>query len=147
MAEDNDTPCVEVDAAFLKSIRGLLKVAEMVTLLVSFFCFISASRPKYTATAGLEFLITGFLLCLYLFKLNKKLPCCFWPLIDVFNSVFAAAFGLVMSLIAVFTYTHKSSLGGGVVGIITAVLFCVDGCTLFKRITFNRPRNETRTQH
>ncbi|XP_071775656.1 chemokine-like factor [Centroberyx gerrardi] len=146
MSEDRNKTSMEVDTAFLRSRRGILKLAEMVTLFVAFVCFAAASRPKYIAATALEFLITFFLLLLYMLKLNKRLTFFFWPLIDVFNSVFAAAFLIVLSLIALSTYTVKGTLGGGIVGLMSAVLLCADSVMLFKNITFNKPRNETMNQ-
>ncbi|XP_073321309.1 proteolipid protein 2 [Pagrus major] len=142
----NENPFVDVDTAFLKSKRGILKVAEMVTLLVAFVCFAVASPPKYSAATGLEFLITLLLLMLYVLKLNKRLTFFFWPLVDVFNSVFAAVYFTVLSLMAVTSYTVTGSLVGGIVGLLSAGLLCVDSYTLFKNITFNKPRSETQNQ-
>ncbi|XP_029904075.1 chemokine-like factor [Myripristis murdjan] len=145
MSEEH-SKTIAVDTAFLRSTRGILKLAEMVTLFVAFVCFTVASRPKYIAATALDFLITLLLLLLYTLKLNKRLTFFFWPLIDVFNSVFAAAFLVVLSLIAVSTYTVKGTLVGGVVGFLSAGLLCVDSYMLFKNITFNKPRNENMNQ-
>uniref|UniRef100_A0A4W5MJB1 Chemokine like factor n=1 Tax=Hucho hucho TaxID=62062 RepID=A0A4W5MJB1_9TELE len=133
---------MEVDSAFLRSLRGVLKLAEMGTMFVAFVCFAVASRPKYIAATCMEFVITFSLLLLYTLKLNKKLTLFFWPLVDLFNSLFAAVFILILSLIAVSTYTVTGTLGGGIVGFIATGLWCVDGYMLFKRITFNQPRTE-----
>ncbi|XP_034021678.1 chemokine-like factor [Thalassophryne amazonica] len=110
-----------------------------VTLFVAFVCFTAAYRPKYIAAATLEFVITLLLLLLYLFKLNKRLTFFFWPLVDVFNSVFAAFYFTVVSLVAVSTYTVRGTLIGGVVGLLSAGLLCVDSVMLFRNITFNKP--------
>ncbi|XP_049454408.1 chemokine-like factor [Epinephelus fuscoguttatus] len=146
MSEDQSKiPAMEVDTAFIKSKRGILKVAEMVTLLVAFVCFAVASRPKYIAATVLEFLITALLVLLYIFKLNKRLTFFFWPLIDVLNSVFAAVYFIILSLLAVSTYTVTGTLVGGIFGLISAVVLCVDSYLLFRNITLNRPRSETQT--
>nr|XP_029497139.1 chemokine-like factor [Oncorhynchus nerka] len=131
---------MEVDTAFLRSLRGVLKLAEMGTMFVACVCFAVASRPKYIAATCMEFVITFSLLLLYTLKLNKKLTLFFWPLVDLFNSLFAAVFILIPSLIAVSTYTVTGTLGGGIVGFIATGLWGVDGCMLFKRVTFNQPR-------
>ncbi|XP_034738350.1 proteolipid protein 2 [Etheostoma cragini] len=144
--EYNRTTTMEVDKAFIKSKRGILKVAEMVTLLVAFVCFAVASTPKYIAATVLEFLLTSLLLVLYVLKLNKRLTFFFWPLIDVFNSVFAAVYFIVLSLMAVTTYTVTGTLVGGIVGLMSAGLLCVDSYMLFKNITFNNRRSEAQHQ-
>ncbi|XP_070824645.1 chemokine-like factor [Chaetodon trifascialis] len=147
MSEDqNKNPPVDVNTTFLKSKRGILKVAELVTLLVAFVCFTVASRPTYIAATALEFLITLLLVLLYALRLNKRLTFFIWPLIDVFNSVFAAAYFIILSLMAVSTYAVTGTLVGGIVGLMSAGLLCVDSYTLFKNITFNKSRSETQNQ-
>ncbi|XP_072527451.1 chemokine-like factor [Salminus brasiliensis] len=140
MADKQSTRAVEVDLAFLKSKRGLLKIAELVVLFVAFVCFAVASRPPYIAATGVEFLVTLALFLLYLLKLHKTFSFFFWPLIDVFNSFFAAAFIGIISIIAMATHTVKGTLAGGIMSLVAVVLWCVDGYYLFKKITFNQQR-------
>ncbi|XP_035991573.1 chemokine-like factor [Fundulus heteroclitus] len=141
MSEDGVQSSLGVDAAFIKSRRGIVKVAETVTLFVAFVCFAVAATPKYLAATVLEFLITILLLLLYLLKLNKRITFLFWPIVDFFNSVFAAVYLIVLSLMALTSYSATGTLVGGVVCLMSAGLLFVDGFTLFKNITFNQPRN------
>uniref|UniRef100_A0A3B5KVH0 MARVEL domain-containing protein n=1 Tax=Xiphophorus couchianus TaxID=32473 RepID=A0A3B5KVH0_9TELE len=150
MSENDNQKTVDVDAAFLKSRRGIIKVAEMGTLFVAFVCFAVASTPRYLTATLLEFLITLLLLLLYLLKLNKRITFLFWP-IDVFNSVFAAIYFLVLSLMVLISSSVTGALVGGVriafaVSLISAGLLFVDSYTLFRNITFNKPRNESQNQ-
>ncbi|KAM9408613.1 chemokine-like factor [Pholidichthys leucotaenia] len=138
----HEIPAMDVNIGFLKSKRGLLKVAEMGTLFMAFVCFAVVSSPKYIAATVLEFLITALLLTLYLLKLNKRITFFFWPLVDVFNSVFAAVYFIVLSLIALTTYTVAGTLVGGILCLLSAALLCVDSFSLFRNITFNKRRNE-----
>ncbi|XP_070691039.1 chemokine-like factor [Pempheris klunzingeri] len=147
MSEDQDeNSTINVDKAFLKSTRGILKVAEMGTLLAAFVCFSVASVPKYITATVLELLITSLLLLLYMLKLNKRLTFFFWPLVDVFNSAFAAVYFIVLSVMALALYTVTGALVGGIFGLVLAGLMCVDTYTLFRKITFNNPRSMTRNQ-
>ncbi|XP_061566060.1 proteolipid protein 2 [Cololabis saira] len=143
---DNNVSTMDVDTAFLKSKRGIVKAAEMVTLFVAFVCFTTASTPRYIAASVMEFLITSLLLLLYVLKLNKRLTFFFWPLVDVFNSVFAAIYLAVLSLIAMTSYTANGTLAGGIVFFLSAGLLCVDIYMLFKIITFNKSRNVTQNE-
>ncbi|KAK2853922.1 hypothetical protein Q5P01_006583 [Channa striata] len=137
---------MDVDAAFVKSKRGILKIAEMVTLFIAFVCFAAASRPEFIAATLLELLIIALLLLLYLLKLNKSLTFFFWPFIDVFNSAFAAFYFIVLSVWALSTSVVTGTVVGGVVGLVSVVLLCVDGCLLAKNITFNISRHEAPSQ-
>ncbi|XP_030621032.1 chemokine-like factor [Chanos chanos] len=134
---------METDLAFLKSMRGLLKLAEMATVFVAFVCFAIASRPPYIAATCMEFVVTLALLLLYVLKLNKTFTFFFWPLIDVFNSLLSAVFIGILSLVAVSTYTLKTTLAGALVGFVATALWCTDGIMLFRKITFNKPRTTT----
>ncbi|KAK5603689.1 hypothetical protein CRENBAI_002429 [Crenichthys baileyi] len=146
MSQNDNQRAWHADATFLKSKRGIMKVAEMVTLFVAFVCFAVASSPKYLAATALEFLITLLLLLLYLLKLNKRITFLFWPIVDVFNSVFAAVYLIVLSLMALTSYSVTGTLVGGVVCLMSAGLLFVDSYTLFKKITFNKLRKETQNQ-
>ncbi|XP_048040627.1 chemokine-like factor isoform X2 [Megalobrama amblycephala] len=146
MNKDRINATMEVDLPFLKSTKGLLKIAEMVCVFVAFVCYAVASRPPYIAVTCMEFFITFGFLLLYLLKLNKMFTFFFWPLIDVFNSFFAAALMCILSLVAVSTYTVKGTLSGGIVGFVAAAFWSLDGCILFKKITFNKSRTTTEAQ-
>ncbi|XP_046898317.1 proteolipid protein 2 isoform X2 [Hypomesus transpacificus] len=135
---------IEIDLAFLKSNRGCLKLAEMVMAFVAFVCFAVASPPVYMAAMAMELLVTLALLLLYLLKLHRKFTLFFWPLVDVFNSVVAACIVLVLSLMAVSTYTVRGMLAGGIVGLLLAGLWSADIYLLSKRITFNQARSQTK---
>nr|XP_020466603.1 chemokine-like factor isoform X1 [Monopterus albus] len=130
---------MDVDTAFLKSTRGVLKVAETVTLLVALVCFAAASTPTYIAATVMEFVITLLLLLLYLLKLNKMVTFFFWPLIDAFNSVFAAFYFVVLSLLALTTYTVTGTLVGGLVSSLLA-------CCVWTAAHSSRPSHSTITE-
>uniref|UniRef100_A0A1A7YHB5 CKLF-CMTM1 readthrough n=1 Tax=Iconisemion striatum TaxID=60296 RepID=A0A1A7YHB5_9TELE len=146
MSENSNSITVDVDTGFLKSRRGMVKVAEMGTLFVAFICFAVAAAPTYIAVTLLEFLITLLLLLLYFLKLNKRVTFFFWPLVDVFNSVFAAIYLTIMSLIALTFSNIPVMLAGGVLCLVSVVLLCAEIYTLFKIITFNKPRRETQNE-
>ncbi|KAJ8247236.1 hypothetical protein COCON_G00234390 [Conger conger] len=131
---------MEYDVAFVRSIRGMLKVGELVTVFVALVCFATTSGSSYIAASCMELLMTAALLTLYILKLNKRFTFFFWPLIDVFNSIFAAAFMFIISTIAISHPTAKGILGGGIVGLLATGLWCGDAVLLFRKITFNQAR-------
>ncbi|NXG10531.1 CKLF factor, partial [Sakesphorus luctuosus] len=109
--------------------------------LVTFLCFVASSAHEaYTALAGLETGITVLFLLLYLLRLDARMPWLFWPLADIFNSVIAALFLLVVCLFAIIVKTNKGTLAGGVLGLILLVLCVVDAVLLCKKISLDRPR-------
>ncbi|KFQ45515.1 Chemokine-like factor, partial [Nestor notabilis] len=110
---------------------------------VMFFCFLgSHSHGTYTALAGMEVVITTLFFLLYLLKLDMKMKWLGWLFQDIFNSVIAALFLLVVCLFAVVIKTNNGTLAGGVFGFILLTL-CVVDAVVFWKISFGgrRERN------
>ncbi|NXP47607.1 CKLF factor, partial [Heliornis fulica] len=108
---------------------------------VSFLCFAaSGSHGAYTALSVMEVVITTLFFLLYMLKLDKKLSWLFWPLADIFNSVIASLFLLVVCLCAVIIKTNNGTLAGGVFGLVLLVLCIVDSVLLYKKISIDGPR-------
>ncbi|NXX12183.1 CKLF factor, partial [Podargus strigoides] len=130
-----------LDSGFLRSPRGALKLARALVALVMFLCFASSrSHGAYTALALMETLITALFLLLYLLRLDKRLGRLCWPLADIFNSVIAAVFLLVVCLFAVIIRSNKGTLAGGVFGLVLLILCVVDAVLLFQKISLGGPR-------
>ncbi|XP_028665465.1 chemokine-like factor [Erpetoichthys calabaricus] len=129
---------MDVDAAYPRSQRGALKIAEMAVIFVSLICFSSVPDTPYITVTCLEMLISLLIFLLYLTKLNKKITIFFWPLIDILNSTFAAVYMCILCLIAVSTYTARGTLAGGITGLIASGILATDGYLLFTKITFNQ---------
>ncbi|NXP13030.1 CKLF factor, partial [Thinocorus orbignyianus] len=135
-----------VDSAFPRSPRGTLKIARTISPRtdqgrVVFICFAASSSPgAYTSLAGVEVVVTGLFFLLYLLKLDQKLSWLFWPLADVFNSVIAALFLLIVCLFAVIVRTNNGMLAGGVMGLLLLVLCVVDAVLLSRKISIDGPR-------
>ncbi|XP_009476261.2 chemokine-like factor [Pelecanus crispus] len=132
---------VEVDSGFPRSPRGAVKLARALLALVAFLCFAaSRARGAYTALALMEVAITALFFLLYLLKLDKKMSWLFWPLADIFNSVIAALFLLIVCLFAVISKTNNGTLAGGVFGLVLFVLCVVDAVLIFQKISLDGPR-------
>ncbi|NXV16648.1 CKLF factor, partial [Cepphus grylle] len=130
-----------VDSGFPRSPRGALKLARALVAAVAFLCFVASRAPgACTALAVMEAAITVLFFLLYLLRLDQKLSWLFWPLADVFNSVIAALFLLVVCLFAVIVKTNNGTLAGGVFGLVLLVLCVVDAVILFRKISIDGPR-------
>ncbi|XP_050834813.1 chemokine-like factor [Serinus canaria] len=135
---------LQVDRAFPRSPRGALKIARTLLALTAFICFAASGSPgAYTALAGMETVITLLFLLLYLLRLDTRLRFLFWPLADIFNSVIAALFLLVVGLFAIIIKTNKGTLVGGVLGLILLVLCIVDVVLLCKKISHDKARGRS----
>ncbi|NXX27344.1 CKLF factor, partial [Nicator chloris] len=158
-----------VDRVFLASPRGALKIARTVrpgaapgltarpgpaltpsppvpqlVALVTLLCFVaSGARLAYTVLAGMESVINLLFLLLYLLRLDARMRFLLWPLADIFNSVIAALFLLVVGLFAITIKTNKGTLAGGVFCLILLVLCVVDVVLLSKKISFGKARGRS----
>ncbi|NXB65181.1 CKLF factor, partial [Struthidea cinerea] len=133
-----------VNRAYARSPRGALKIARTLVALATLLCFVaSEAHEAYTALAGMETVITVLFLLLYLLKLDTSMRCLLWPLADIFNSVIAALFLLVVCLFAVIIRTNKGTLAGGVLGLILLVLCLVDAFLLCKKISLDKARGRS----
>ncbi|XP_067396203.1 chemokine-like factor [Emydura macquarii macquarii] len=132
---------VEVNTAYPRSVPGALKLARLGVALVTFICFAaSKSHEAFIALAIMEVVITLFFFLLYLLKLDKKMKFLFWPLADIFNSLIAVVFFIIVCLCAIIIKTTTGTLVGGVFGLLLVGLCVADSVLLFKKITFNEPR-------
>ncbi|NWW19793.1 CKLF factor, partial [Falcunculus frontatus] len=133
-----------VDWAYPRSVRGVLKIARTLVALVTLLCFVASNAPRaYAALAGMEAVITVLFLLLYLLRLDARMRCLFWPLADIFNSVTAALFLLIVCLFAIIIRTNKGTLAGGVFGLILLVLCLVDAVLLCKKISLAKARGRS----
>ncbi|NXI92914.1 CKLF factor, partial [Psophia crepitans] len=115
--------------------------APQLVAFVTFLCFAAShARGAYTALAVMETVITALFFLLYWLQLDKKMSWLFWPLADLFNSVIAALFLLVVCLFAVIIKTNNGTLAGGVFGLVLLVLCVVDAVLLFQKISIDGPR-------
>ncbi|XP_014377520.1 chemokine-like factor [Alligator sinensis] len=93
----------------------------------------------------MDFIITLLFFLLYLLKFDRKIKFLFCPLVDVFNSLIAALFFLIVGLFAIITKSNVGTLVGGIFVILSFFLCIADSIFLFKKITFNQPRGRTVT--
>ncbi|XP_060693914.1 CKLF-like MARVEL transmembrane domain-containing protein 3 [Hemiscyllium ocellatum] len=134
---------MEVNYLFLKSKRGVLKMAEMVAAFVVFVTFAASSSGVFIAVPLMEILITLAFYLLFLLKLDSKMTL-FWPLMDGVNSVFAAVLLLIICIAAVVSRVTAGILTGSVFGFIAVVLYIADSYVMCNLITVNQHKTSSR---
>ncbi|XP_037264991.1 chemokine-like factor [Falco biarmicus] len=132
---------VAMDGAFPRSPRGALKLARALLAAVAFCCFVGSRSPgAYGALALAEAVIAALFFLLYWLRLDRRLGGLRWALADVFNSVVAALFLLVVCLFAVIIKSNNGTLAGGVFGLVLFVLCVVDAVVVFQKISLDGTR-------
>ncbi|XP_008115859.1 chemokine-like factor [Anolis carolinensis] len=131
---------VEVNRAFLRSVRGGLKMARMALAFMATVTFgVGQSHEAYLTLGIIELVITFLFFLLYLLHLQRALSFLFWPLADAFNSLVAALFLFIAGLCGTVKKNIPEDLIGGVFFLILCALCIADAVFLLKNITFNRP--------
>ncbi|XP_078400785.1 chemokine-like factor [Cetorhinus maximus] len=135
---------MEVNFAFLKSMRSALKIAEMIGAFVAFVSFAVSSSGVFIAVPLMEIFITLAFYILYLLKLDVKVTLLFWPLMDSVNSVFAALLLLIICIAAVVSRVTAGVIAGSVFGFIAVTLYIADAYVMCRLITFNQRKTASK---
>ncbi|XP_063267195.1 chemokine-like factor isoform X2 [Prinia subflava] len=107
-----------LDPAFPCSAWGAVKIARTMVALAAFICFLTAGEQLfYAAYAGLDTVIIVFFLLLYLLRLDARMRCLYWPLVDIFMSGTSVMFLIPVGLTAVKIKTNKWIMDGGTLGV------------------------------
>ncbi|XP_058232497.1 CKLF-like MARVEL transmembrane domain-containing protein 7 [Hemibagrus wyckioides] len=122
-----------LDSGYCRSFQGLLKIAQMVTLLIAFLCVHCSSKLtdhdafRYFEVVTLWFLFAIlFFFLLYMFRLQARLPCIYWALTEFFHYVLGTILVFIASIIvAVKNHNISSYVAGSVFGFITTFLLVI----------------------
>ncbi|XP_055407431.1 chemokine-like factor isoform X2 [Bubalus kerabau] len=130
LSHQRSTPSV-----FHSNILSLNLTALAVT---SMTLFILAQAPEpYIVVTGFEVASTFFFILLYILRLDRLISCLFWPLLDIINSVVAAVFMIVVSVLALIPETTTYTVLGGVFGLAASVFCIADGALIYRKLLFN----------
>ncbi|EFB15841.1 hypothetical protein PANDA_006901, partial [Ailuropoda melanoleuca] len=103
---------------------------------MTFFIIAQAPEP-YIVITGFEVTVTLFFIMLYILRLDRLIACLFWPLLDIINSVIAAIFMIIISVLALLPETTTFIVLGGVFGLLAAVCCIADGVLIYRKLLFN----------
>nr|XP_057908844.1 CKLF-like MARVEL transmembrane domain-containing protein 7 [Doryrhamphus excisus] len=112
-----------VNLGYSRTIPGLLKLAQMVALLITFLCVHCVRGwPNWAAFQFLHVVSAWFLVVLlvfflmHLFRLQAKMPCINWPLTEFFHYAIGTVLIFIASIVA-------AVLAGGVSALVVASVF------------------------
>ncbi|XP_008700740.1 chemokine-like factor isoform X1 [Ursus americanus] len=123
---------------FCFSVKGHVKMLRLALNVTSMTFFIIAQAPEpYIVITGFEVTVTFFFIMLYILRLDRLIACLFWPLLDIINSVIAAIFMIIISVLALLPETTTFIVLGGVFGLLAAVCCIADGVLIYRKLLFN----------
>ncbi|KAM4597616.1 CKLF-like MARVEL transmembrane domain-containing protein 7 [Polymixia lowei] len=129
-----------LNPGYIRSASGLLKIAQMVTLLIAFLCVHCArgwtdwSGFRYFEVVTLWFLIAFLIFFLmYVFRLQSKIPCINWTLTEFLHYAVGTILVFIASIVAAVRSGGWSELvAGSVFGFIATFLLAVSLWTSYK---------------
>uniref|UniRef100_UPI00358FD643 CKLF-like MARVEL transmembrane domain-containing protein 4 n=1 Tax=Myxine glutinosa TaxID=7769 RepID=UPI00358FD643 len=117
--------------AYLRSINGLLKIAQVVTSFIAFICVEVVDRCRnckalyfFEFVSCSVFLISFSLLIIFCFRLNKRFSAINWKLTDEINALLATLFLLIACIVlAVKNSGNSAEIAAVVFGFFALFLF------------------------
>ncbi|KAF3817773.1 chemokine-like factor [Mirounga leonina] len=123
---------------FCFSVKGHVKMLRLALNVTSMTFFIIAQAPEpYIVITGFEVTVIFFFIILYILRLDRLIDFLFWPLLDIINSMVAAVFMIIVSVLALLPETTAFIVLGGVFGLLTAVCCIADGVLIYRKLLFN----------
>ncbi|XP_028905793.1 chemokine-like factor [Ornithorhynchus anatinus] len=123
---------------FFTSVRGLLKCASLVLILIALVFFItSRAHESFIAVVALELIIVLFLIIAYVLGLDKQITSLYWPLLDAINSVVTALFLLIVSVLAML---KLETIPAGVFCLLATLVCTADGVIMIRNLSLNPSR-------
>ncbi|KAG7469838.1 hypothetical protein MATL_G00133040 [Megalops atlanticus] len=122
-----------LNLGYARSLQGLLKIAQVIVLLIAFLCvhceplWTDYSAYRYFEVVTLWFLIAFLIFFLmYIFRLQKKIPCINWTLTEFLHYAVGAVLILIASIVAAVKSSSISALvAGSVFGFIATFLLAI----------------------
>ncbi|XP_054565979.1 chemokine-like factor isoform X3 [Eptesicus fuscus] len=99
---------------FCCSVKGHVKMLRLALTATSMTFFIISQAPEpYIVITGFEVTIIFFFIVLYMLRLDRVITFLFWPLLDIINSLVAAMFMIIISVLALIPETTTFTVLGG----------------------------------
>ncbi|MCJ8745379.1 hypothetical protein PDJAM_G00129650 [Pangasius djambal] len=122
-----------LNIGYCRSFPGLLKLAQVVTLMIAFLCVhCTPSWTDYDAFRYFEVVTLWFLFAflifflMYVFRLQAKLPCINWTLTEFFHYILGTILVFIASIVAaVKSYSNSALIAGSTFGFIATFLLAI----------------------
>ncbi|NXG53554.1 CKLF7 protein, partial [Psilopogon haemacephalus] len=126
-----DSEAQLIDGAYFRSCAGMLKVAQMVSLLIGFLCVNNSAWTDYSAYSYFQIVtmcdlvMILFFYLIHIFRVYRKLTCVSWPLAEFLHYLIGTILLLIASIVAASrSYSFSGLVAGATFGFIATVL-CV----------------------
>ncbi|XP_008502596.2 CKLF-like MARVEL transmembrane domain-containing protein 7 [Calypte anna] len=120
-----------VDGAYFRSCVGMLKVAQMISLLIGFISVNNSPWTDYSAysyfqiVSMCDLVMILFFYIIYVFKIYRKLTCVSWPLAEFLHYLIGTILLLIASIVAASKSYNLTGLVAGATFGFLATILCV----------------------
>ncbi|OPJ82058.1 CKLF-like MARVEL transmembrane domain-containing protein 7 [Patagioenas fasciata] len=128
-----------MDGAYFRSCAGMLKVAQMISLLIG---FISVNSSPWTDNSAYsyfqivtmcDFVMILFFYIIHIFRIYKKLTCVSWPLAEFLHYLIGTILLLIASIVAASkSYNLTGLVAGATFGFLATILCVVSMWSSYK---------------
>uniref|UniRef100_U3IR50 CKLF like MARVEL transmembrane domain containing 7 n=2 Tax=Anas TaxID=8835 RepID=U3IR50_ANAPP len=120
-----------VDGAYFRSCAGMLKVAQMISLLVAFISINNSQWTNYSAysyfqiVAMCDLVMVLFFYIIHIFRIYRMLTCVSWPLAEFLHYLIGTILLLIASIVAASKSYNVTGLVAGATFGFLATILCV----------------------
>ncbi|NXS75636.1 CKLF7 protein, partial [Pandion haliaetus] len=120
-----------MDGAYFRSCAGMLKVAQMISLLVGFISVNNSPWTDYSAysyfqiVAMCDLVMILFFYIIHIFRIYRKLTCVSWPLAEFLHYLIGTILLLIASIVAASKSYNLTGLVAGATFGFLATILCV----------------------
>ncbi|KAM9199951.1 CKLF-like MARVEL transmembrane domain-containing protein 7 isoform 2-T2 [Mergus octosetaceus] len=120
-----------VDGAYFRSCAGMLKVAQMISLLVAFISVNNSQWTNYSAYSYFQIVtmcdlvMVLFFYIIHIFRVYRMLTCVSWPLAEFLHYLIGTILLLIASIVAASKSYNVTGLVAGATFGFLATILCV----------------------
>ncbi|NXJ96564.1 CKLF7 protein, partial [Corythaixoides concolor] len=120
-----------MDGAYFRSCAGMLKVAQMISLLIGFISVNSSQWTSYSAYSYFQIVtmcdlvMILFFYIIHIFRIYRKLTCVSWPLAEFLHYLIGTILLLIASIVAASKSYNLTGLVAGATFGFLATILCV----------------------
>ncbi|NXJ81013.1 CKLF7 protein, partial [Trogon melanurus] len=120
-----------MDGAYFRSCAGMLKVAQMISLLIGFISVNNSAWTDYSAYSYFQIvtmcdlIMILFFYIIHIFRIYRKLTCVSWPLAEFLHYLIGTILLLIASIVAAAKSYNLTGLVAGATFGFLATILCV----------------------
>ncbi|XP_023860857.1 proteolipid protein 2-like [Salvelinus sp. IW2-2015] len=136
---DMDAGCFENLKGYVKTLKGIILIAEILISLTILICYTLSSYVGYYGVAICEMVSAIIFFVVFMMEMDKSIQVVNWVWSDLLRASTGTAMYLISSLMALISGTKDGArIAGGVFGLLAGILFAYDVCTIILVIKSSR---------